>query len=54
MPKNKKDMGDEDLKPIEIPEEDDDKILPIPEEDDLSGDELDDDEEEPEDNTDMF
>jgi hypothetical protein len=51
MAKNKKRTGDdEDLKPIDIPEEED-KVLPVPTEDEeLLTDELDEeDEEEPED-----
>ena len=46
MPKNKKMDGDEDLKPIDLPEEEDDKGLPTAaEEDELFGDDLDEEEE---------
>ena len=56
MPKNKKKSVDEDLKPVDLPEEEDDKVLPIPTEDEeLIAEELEEDEEEEsEDDGDVF
>ena len=51
MPKKKKLVGgEEELKPIELPEEEDDKVLPLPIEDDLglAEDDLDDEDDEEE------
>lgn len=57
MPKTKKIVEDENLKPIEISEEDDDKVLPLPTEDEELADEDSDeeeDEEEPTEEVDSF
>lgn len=56
MAKKKNVVGDDDVKPIELPEEEDDKILPLSTEDGelLDDDDMDEEDEEVEDEGDSF